>query len=123
MKIRKTETLKGEMHTMKINTSEGRDTVKERLTIRKRGQITLPKSILERFDLDEGDTLEFSIDENGEITVTPMVQVPASQRWFWTEEWQTGEQEANEDIKAGRMKSFDNVDDLIAELNSDEIED
>jgi AbrB family looped-hinge helix DNA binding protein len=87
------------------------------------GQITLPESILERFDLDEGDILEFSVDENGVITVTPLVQVPDSERWFWTEEWQKGETEANEDIKAGRMKSFDNVDDLIAELNSDEIED
>lgn len=56
---------------------ESRDHMKERLTIRKRGQVTLPKSILERFDLAEGDTLELSVDEHtGEMTVIPMIQVP-----------------------------------------------
>lgn len=57
---------------------EKRDLMKERLTIRKKGQVTLPKSILERFDLHEGDTLEIEVNEHGEITVVPLMQVPAS---------------------------------------------
>lgn len=51
MKFRNAETPKRELHKMKIgsvSTSERRDTVKERLTIRKRGKVTLPKSILKR---------------------------------------------------------------------------
>ncbi len=96
--------------------------MKERLTIRKRGQVTLPKSILDRFNLDEGDTLELSVNENGDIVVIPMVQVPASQRWFWTEEWQKGEREADENIRTGNVKSFNNLDDAFNWLDSDESE-
>jgi hypothetical protein len=44
------------------------------------------------------------------------------QAWFWTKEWQEGEREAEEDIKNGRVKSFSNVHDLIAELDSEESE-
>lgn len=96
--------------------------MKERLTIRKRGQVTLPKSILDRFNLDEGDTLELSVNENGDIVVIPMVQVPASQRWFWTEEWQKDEREADENIRTGNVKSFNNLDDAFNWLDSDESE-
>ncbi|MTT32218.1 AbrB/MazE/SpoVT family DNA-binding domain-containing protein [Terrilactibacillus sp. BCM23-1] len=96
--------------------------MKERLSIRKRGQVTLPKSIMEQFKLEEGDTLELSINGNGEITVVPMVQIPANQRWFWSDEWQKEEREAEEDIKAGRVKSFDNIDEAINWLDSDEAE-
>lgn len=39
-----------------------------------------------------------------------------SQVYFWTNEWQAAEKEASEDIKAGRIKAFDSVDDLIKEL-------
>lgn len=106
---------------MLAKTQERGGRMKERLTIRKRGQVTLPKSILERFHLEEGDSLELNIHEvTGEIIITPMVQVPASQRWFWTEEWQKAEQEADDDIAAGRVKAFNNIDDLIADLESDD---
>lgn len=105
---------------MSVKDTERRVNVKERLTIRKRGQITLPKSFIEKFDLQEGDSLELGINDDGDITVVPMVQIPASQKWFWTEEWQQGEREAEEDISRGNVKKFDNVHDLIAELESDD---
>ena len=34
----------------------------------------------------------------------------------WTKEWQAAEKEADEDIKAGRVKSFDSVEELIKDL-------
>ncbi len=105
---------------MYLKDMERRVNMKERLTIRKRGQITLPKSFIEKFGLQEGDSLELEIRDNGDITVVPMVQIPASQKWFWTEEWQQGEREAEEDIRSGNIKKFDNVHDLIAELESDD---
>jgi hypothetical protein len=40
------------------------------------------------------------------------------QAWFWTPEWQAMEREADEDIAAGRYKTFDNMDDLIADLDA-----
>ena len=44
----------------------------------------------------------------------------ASQAWYWTEEWQAGESEAALDIAAGRVKHFNSVEELIANLNSPE---
>ena len=120
MNFRKSETTKGSEHIMTLNDTERRVNVKERLIIRKRGQITLPKSFIERFGLQEGDSLELEINDDGDITVVPMVQIPASQKWFWTEEWQQGEREAEEDIRRGNVKKFDDIHDLIEELESDD---
>lgn len=112
--------MKRREHIMSAKDIERRINMKERLTIRKRGQVTLPKSFIERFGLEEGDSLELEVNNKGEVIVVPMVQVPASQKWFWENEWQQGEQEAEEDIKAGRVRKFDNVNDLIADLERDD---
>ena len=117
-KIGKNE--RGEAYTMVTKWPEKRDLMKERLTIRKKGQVTLPKSILERFDLHEGDTLEIEVNEHGEITVVPLMQIPVNQSWFWTDTWQKEEAEAQNDIITGHVKSFNNVEDLLADLDRDE---
>ena len=44
--------------------------------------------------------------------------VPEDQAWFWTEEGQQWQRQAEADIEAGRVKRFDQVADLIADLNS-----
>jgi len=41
-----------------------------------------------------------------------------SQIYFWSEEWQKAESEADEDIRMNRVKIFNSVDDLITELKS-----
>ena len=46
--------------------------------------------------------------------------VPRSQAYYWTPEWQEAEAEADADIKAGRVKSFDSVDEAIAYLLGEE---
>ncbi|MDI6795210.1 MAG: hypothetical protein QME81_20495, partial [bacterium] len=38
--------------------------------------------------------------------------------WFRTPEWQAKEREADEAIAKGEVKEFDNVEDLIKDLNS-----
>ncbi|MEO8612977.1 MAG: hypothetical protein ABI690_34105 [Chloroflexota bacterium] len=38
------------------------------------------------------------------------------QAYFWSEEWQTGEHETDEDIAAGRVETFDTIDALLADL-------
>ncbi len=35
------------------------------------------------------------------------------QAYFWTKEWQEAEREASADIKAGRVKAFDTVEELF----------
>ena len=43
---------------------------------------------------------------------------PDDQSWFWTEEWQAMEQEADFDIAAGRVEVSTSVDEFLDLLNS-----
>lgn len=79
-------------------------------------QITIPKDIVDELGLQEGDQLECQL-EDGKIMITP--SIPYDQAWFWSKEWQEEEHEADGDIKADRVKRFDNVDDLIEDLNKE----
>ena len=48
----------------------------------------------------------------------PVPQPPmnADQAYFWTEAWQAAEREAQDDIGAGRVKTFETVEELLADL-------
>ncbi len=89
------------------------------LQIRSNGQITLPASIRRQANLQEGDALEVIIDKEGAIRLVPQVLVERSQAYFWTERWQEGERESDEDLRAGRYKDFDDIESLLEELESD----
>lgn len=45
-------------------------------------------------------------------------EVYLEQRYFWGEEWQSGEHEADDDIKNGRVNNFKNAKDTIKYLRS-----
>lgn len=85
-------------------------------TMRAKGQITIPAKIRRAVHLEEGDGVEFEIVAGG-ILLRPKKMVDAAQSWFWTEEWQAGEQQASEDIAAGRVTRYDSDDDLVAVLS------
>ena len=42
--------------------------------------------------------------------------VTEDQAWFWSDEWQAGEREAEADIAAGRVAVFESMDDLLTDL-------
>lgn len=85
--------------------------------MRERGQLTIPAEIREAIELKAGDILEFEIVD-GRIVISPKLVIEPDQAWFWTKRWQTMEREADEDVTAGRVREFDSVDDLIADLDS-----
>ncbi|MBA7474127.1 MAG: AbrB/MazE/SpoVT family DNA-binding domain-containing protein [Dehalococcoidia bacterium] len=89
----------------------------ETVKVTRRGQVTLPASLRNAAQIEEGDYIQFIIDGT---TINLIVKklIDKSQTYFWTREWQEGEREADEDIRAGRLKTFDSVDELIAELKS-----
>lgn len=93
----------------------------EKVRFKKKSQVTIPNEFVKALGLHEGDDLQCRL-EDGKIVFVPLVSIPKDQAWFWTEEWQKGEREADEDIKAGRVKSFGNAKDAINWLNSDEAE-
>jgi len=84
--------------------------------ITRHGQITLPASVRRKLGVDEGDIVEIEIVDEKAVLV-PKKLVDKSQAYFWTKSWQEGEKEAEEDIKAGRVKVFDSVKELIEELD------
>jgi antitoxin MazE len=84
--------------------------------IRSKGQITLPGEIRKLLNLNEGDDLAFLVNEQGQVIVNRLDFIPPDQAWFWTERWQKMEREVEDDIAAGRIKSFDSMDDFIAYL-------
>ena len=52
-----------------------------------------------------------------EKELTRAQPINTSQAWFWTKEWQESERKATEDIKKGRVKEFEDVEDLIKDLH------
>ena len=84
--------------------------------IRINSQITIPKHIMEKLSLKKGDKVEFDI-KGDSIVVKPVLIIDKAQSWFWTKKWQDEEKEADKDIEAGRVKTFDNVNDLMKDLD------
>ena len=65
------------------------------------------------------DTLHSIGLNNKEIKVAIKARlIDPDQAWWWYEDWQKGEREADKDLAKGRYKQFDNIEDLIKELNS-----
>ena len=80
------------------------------------GQITLPKDIRTKTNMQPGDFVEVRLDEVGHIVLIPKKLVDADQAYFWTEEWQRDESKAEEDIKTGRVKRFKSTADAVKYL-------
>jgi antitoxin MazE len=83
--------------------------------VTRHGQITLPAAVREQLGIEEGDIVEIKVEEERAVLM-PKKLVDKSQAYFWTRRWQKAEKEAAEDIKAGRVKTFESVDELIKDL-------
>jgi hypothetical protein len=44
-------------------------------------------------------------------------RIDPEQAWFWNREWQEREREADKDLAAGRVTSFESDEDFLAELD------
>lgn len=86
-----------------------------RMTVRAKGQVTLPDEIRAAARIEEGDLLEAELTEEG-ILLRPQKVVDATQAWFWAPEWQAGEREAEGDRTAGRVETFESGEELIDAL-------
>ena len=83
--------------------------------MRAKGQLTIPQDVRETAHLEAGDLVEIEIMADG-ILLRPKKLIDASQAWFWTQQWQQGEHEASEDIKAGRVTTFGSAAALVEAL-------
>lgn len=93
----------------------------EIIKMRSRNQITLPKKLLDALNIEEGDNLEVYIEDD-RLVIVPVIAVEKNQSWFWTEEWQAAEQEAQKEINDKKLKEFNNINDALEWLDSEEEE-
>lgn len=91
--------------------------IRQTATVRAKNQLTLPAEVRARLLVNEGDEVEFSVNEAGEIVLRGMTRIPTDQRWFWDPEWQHGEAAATAEIAAGDVTTFENADDMFNSLD------
>lgn len=61
----------------------------------------------------------FYVNPQGQVIVDQVHVIDPNQAWFWTERWQRMEREVDEDIAAGRVHTFENVEDFIKSLHEE----
>ncbi len=83
------------------------------------GQVTIPAEMRREAGIEIGDYVEVRLEE-GRLVLLPKQVIDKDQTWFWTEAWQAAEREAEGDLRAGRVKRFDTLDELVADLDDDE---
>ncbi len=80
------------------------------------GSVTLPAKFRKALGLLPGDIVSAEL-RHGAIVMKPAKVVDAEDAWFYTQEWQKKEAEADADIAAGRVKGpFKNADEMIRSL-------
>ncbi len=80
------------------------------------GQVTLPAGLRRAANIEIGDYLEVQLIDDG-LMLSPKEVIDKSQKYFWTESWQEGEREAQADLQSGRIKRFERLEDLFADLD------
>ena len=95
---------------------KSRRQIRSTVRIGPKHQITITKDIFEALGLRVGDFLDARL-EDGTILLVPQKLIPKDQTWFWTEEWQKGEREADEAIlKDDLVGPFSNIKDALKAL-------
>lgn len=82
--------------------------------LRQKSQITIPKDIVAKLGLSEGDKLDI-IERDGTICIIPVVVYPKK----YVDELRTEIEEAKSKIASGEQPVFDSVDALFAKLEEE----
>ena len=99
-------------------TANARETHHGFLSLQTCGVLALPHEVCKRLLLDSPwAQVEVTEREDGMIEPRPQVPVPASQAWFWTDAWQARERQVDEDLAAGRVRSYDDGESFLASLS------
>ena len=83
----------------------------------------MPAEMRHRYRLDEpGAQVEIVERDDGVIELHPLLAHRADQAWFWTTRWQAMESEAEQDIAAGRVTTFETADEFVADVEREAAE-
>ena len=88
------------------------------MEVRRKNQVTLPKALAAQLHIQEGDLLEYSV-EDGKIIITPKMLISKEQAWFWSKEWQDGEREVQKELQKKGPGKAHSAKDLLKEITDD----
>lgn len=89
------------------------------LTMQSRGTVALPPDLRKKYALDKpGAQVEVTEREDGVIEVRPLIAVPASQAYYWSEDWQAREREVDAHLARGACTEHADVEDFLAHLDA-----
>jgi AbrB family looped-hinge helix DNA binding protein len=83
------------------------------------GQVTLPAGLRRAAGIEIGDYVQVRLEDD-KLVLLPKQVIDKSQAYFWTQAWQAGEREAEQDLQEGRVARFETLEDLIADLDAEE---
>ena len=89
-------------------------------SIQSRGTVSLPVALRRRYGLDQPGAQVEIIDADGEIILRPKFPVDVSQSWFWSQEWQHGEKEADSQKARGEGEIFASEEEFLDSLADSE---
>ncbi|MGH3406948.1 MAG: AbrB/MazE/SpoVT family DNA-binding domain-containing protein [Streptosporangiaceae bacterium] len=92
--------------------------LRARAKVRPKAQLTLPEEIRRALHIGAGDEVEFTVQEDGTITLRGYVSIPTDQAWFFTPEWLAGEREAEQEIAARRGRVYESAEDMFTHLET-----
>ncbi len=85
--------------------------------VKSKYQIVIPEDVRKKLKVEIGDNLDIE-EKNGVLIVKPVMVIEKAQAYFWTDEWQSGEKEAEEAKKKGKFRDFKKAEEAIKWLKS-----
>lgn len=79
-------------------------------------QIAIPRAVIKALNIHVNDFINIQVVGN-KIVCEPQIMMPKDQAYFYTEEWQKEEKEAQEDLQKGRVTKTKNIKDLFKRLD------
>lgn len=83
---------------------------------RKKSQITIPKELVLKLGLKEGDKLDI-IEKDGVIQILPVVVYPKK----YLDELKKEVSDIKSKIETGSQPTFENIEELFRDLDSEEV--
>jgi AbrB family looped-hinge helix DNA binding protein len=88
------------------------------IRVKQNYQITLPNSLRKYLNIAVGDYMELD-NRDGELVLKPVKVVHPEQAYFYSQEWQKGEADADKDIAKGDVLGpFENITDGLTALKT-----
>ena len=88
----------------------------ELLKVNEKGQLMIPAKIRQQIGLEKGSFVSVEILQENSIKITPVTIIVKGEERYHTQSWVEAEREATEDYRKGGLKAYNNVDEMMDEI-------